>query len=297
MTRAVILSGFGGPDVLTVADVDPGQPGPRQIRVSVRYAGVGPTDLALRSGHLKAFGVAPGSVLGFEAAGVVDAVGAAVTDVAPGDEVAVYLPGLGGYAQSVIAGHWVPKPPSVSWADAAALPASGEAAVRVLRLLGVTAGETLLILGGAGAVGTIATQLATAAGVRVVAAVREDDADATARLGATPVDYAKPLREIVPSVDAVLDASGRSDLAAAVELAGGARRVITLSDPRGPQLGVTLSGPDLERATDAVATAMAALADGSLTLRPSTAMPLSEAAAAHAGLESGALRTKIVLTV
>jgi NADPH:quinone reductase-like Zn-dependent oxidoreductase len=297
MSRAVVLSDFGGPEVLTISTVDAGQPGPAQIRVAVRYAGIGPTDLALRSGHLKAFSVAPGSVLGFEAAGVVDAVGSAVTDVTPGDEVAVYLPGLGGYAESVVADHWVRKPATVSWADAAAMPASGEAAVRVLRLLGVAEGEKLLILGGAGAVGTIATQLATAAGVSVFAAVREEDFDVAAGLGATPVDYAKPLSAGMAHVDAVLDASGRSDLAAAVELAGGTSRVITLSDPRGPQLGVTLSGPDIDRATEAVATVMAALEAGALKLRPYTEVPLDEAASAHAALESGALRAKVLLTV
>jgi NADPH:quinone reductase-like Zn-dependent oxidoreductase len=85
--------------VLVPAEVEIGDPGAGQIRVNVEFAGVGPTDLAIRSGHLKgAFGARPGSVLGFEAAGVVDAVGPSVAGVRPGDRVAVFLPELGGYA-------------------------------------------------------------------------------------------------------------------------------------------------------------------------------------------------------
>ncbi len=90
MPRAVLLTGYGPPEVLRPGEVEVGDPGPAQIRVAVRFAGVGHTDLAIRAGHLKdAFPVAPGAVLGFEAAGVVDAVGAAVRDVHAGDGVAV----------------------------------------------------------------------------------------------------------------------------------------------------------------------------------------------------------------
>jgi NADPH:quinone reductase-like Zn-dependent oxidoreductase len=138
--RAAVMSGYGGPEVLTLSTVDVPEPGPGQIRVAVRFAGVGPTDLAIRAGRLQhAFALADPAILGFEAAGVVDAVGAGVQDVGPGDEVAVSLPGLGGYAEHVVASYWVRKPARVGWEAAAALPASGEAAVRGLRLLGVAA--------------------------------------------------------------------------------------------------------------------------------------------------------------
>jgi NADPH:quinone reductase-like Zn-dependent oxidoreductase len=191
MTLAVVLDAFGGPDVLRLGEVDVPTPGPRQIRVHVRYAGVGPTDLAIRAGHLKGvFPAGPGAVLGFEGAGVVESVGDGVPNLAPGDEVAVFLPRLGGYADLVVADHWVRKPGNVSWTDAAALPASGEAAVRVLDQLGAQAGETLLLLGAAGSVGRIATQLAVARGVKVIAAVRAADFEVARANGATPVDYA-----------------------------------------------------------------------------------------------------------
>jgi NADPH:quinone reductase-like Zn-dependent oxidoreductase len=293
MTLAVVLDAFGGPDVLRLGEVDVPTPGPRQIRVHVRYAGVGPTDLAIRAGHLKGvFPAGPGAVLGFEGAGVVESVGDGVPNLAPGDEVAVFLPRLGGYADLVVADHWVRKPGNVSWTDAAALPASGEAAVRVLDQLGAQAGETLLLLGAAGSVGRIATQLAVARGVKVIAAVRAADFEVARANGATPVDYADPFQE---RVDAVFDASGRSDLNAAVQSAGGPQRVITLSDPRGPQVGVKLSDVVAEGVHDALQQAMDRLATGDLKLQPQTIAPLGDAAVVHARLESGDLRGKALL--
>ncbi|MCO8273719.1 NADP-dependent oxidoreductase [Actinoplanes sp. TRM 88003] len=293
MTRAVVLDGYGPPEKLRLTDIEVPAPGPGQIRILPRFSGVGPTDLAIRAGHLSAaFPAAPGTVLGFEAAGVVESAGPGVDDVRDGDEVAVFLPRLGGYAGLVVADHWVPKPPAVDWADAAAAPASGEAAVRVLDQLGVSDGETLLILGAAGSVGTIATQLAVERGAKVIAAVRPADFAAMEQFGATPVDYTSTLAQ---PVDAVLDASGRSDLRTAVRLAGGPERVITLSDPRGPQLGVALSEVVPAGVRPALQLVMDRLATGRLTLQPHSIVPLAEAAAVHTRLESGAQRGKVLL--
>jgi NADPH:quinone reductase-like Zn-dependent oxidoreductase len=302
MSKAVLLTDFGPPAVLKLGDIQIGDPGPAQIRLAVRFAGVGPTDLEIRSGRLRdAFPASAGAVLGFEAAGVVDAVGSAVTDVSPGDEVAVFLPGLGGYAELVLANYWVRKPPSVALEAAAALPASGEAAVRVLNQLRVAPGETLLLLGGTGSVGTIATQLAVARGVRVVAAVRRDDFTVAENLGAIPVEYGEDLADAVRSVagrvDAVMDAARASDLKAAAELAGGPQRVITLSNPSAGQLGATLSGPIPAGIPAALTEAMTQLAQGNLVLRRRTVRPLADAADVHAQLEAGTLRSKAVLAV
>ena len=303
MARAVIATGYGPSTVLQPGDVEVGDPGPAQIRVAVRFAGVGPTDLAIRAGYLReVYPLRPGAVLGFEAAGTVEAVGADVADISLGDEVAVFLPGtLGGYAELVRADFWVRKPATVDWEAAAALPASAEAAIRVLNLLGVTTGETLLLLGGAGSVGTIATQIAIARGVKVISAVRPEDFAAAQTLGATPIDYHLPLAEAVPAVagrvDAVMDAAGRSDIGAAIALAGGTKRVITLSDPRAPALGVTLSAAVPARIPGTLAEAMRLLASGDLKLRDRTVVPLSLAADVHARLESGELRSKVLLSI
>jgi NADPH:quinone reductase-like Zn-dependent oxidoreductase len=144
MPNAAVLTTYGPPNVLEWTDVAMPEPSERQVRIRVRVSGVGPTDLKIRRGDLKAvFPLPELGVLGFETAGVVDAIGSEVNGVAVGDEVAAWLPSLGGYAQYALAAAWTPKPPRVSWNDAGALPASVEAAVGVLRQLGVAEGETL----------------------------------------------------------------------------------------------------------------------------------------------------------
>jgi len=300
MPKAVVMRGTGAPSVLEWTDVPLREPGAGQIRVRVRAAGISPTDLAVRSGHLKAFPLPQDAVPGFQVAGTVDAVGASVTGVEVGDEVAAFLLGLGGYAEYAIASIWTRKPATVSWTDAAALPSAAEAAVRVLRELGVRGGERLALFGGAGAVGTIATQLAVGLGVEVVSAVRGGDEGFVRELGATPVLYGDGVVERIRAtgeVDAVLDAAGVGVLGDALALTGSPDRVITLSDPNAARFGVRLSGPDADTAAAALEEVMALLADGRLRLRPYAVAPVSEAGEAHRALESGEVRGQVVLAV
>jgi NADPH:quinone reductase-like Zn-dependent oxidoreductase len=157
MPNAVVMTGYGPPEVLKWAAVPLPEQGQGQIRIKVKAAGISPTDLALRAGYLKDnIPLPPGAVLGFEAAGTVDAVGPRVTGTSAGDEVTALLLGLGGYAEYAVASIWARKPESVSWLDAAALPSSAEAAAGVLRQLDVTSGETLLLFGGGALDETIA---------------------------------------------------------------------------------------------------------------------------------------------
>ena len=214
MPKAVLLTQYGPPDVLVWSDVPMPEPGPGQVRIRVKAAGVSPTDPKIRRGDLETvFPLPPGAVLGFEAAGVVDALGPSVSGVREGDEVASLLLGLGGYGEYALAASWTPKPPNVSWSDAAALPASAEAAVGTLKQLRVSQGETLLILGAAGSVGMIATQLAVSLGAMVIGAASPRDHDLVRDLGGVPVTYGAGLtarvREISRSVDAALDAAGK----------------------------------------------------------------------------------------
>ena len=200
-------------------------------------AGISPTDLALRAGYLKGWPLPPDPVLGFEAAGIVDAVGPGVAGTSAGDEVTALLFGLGGYAEYAVASIWTRKPESVSWIDAAALPSSAEAAVGVLRQLGIKSGERLLLFGGGGSVGMIATQLAVAAGVTVISAVGEHDEPLARELGAAPVRYGPGVAgrvRALGAVDAVFDAAGTGVLADAVALAGGQQAVLQPSQGRVP---------------------------------------------------------------
>jgi NADPH:quinone reductase-like Zn-dependent oxidoreductase len=301
MPNAVVMTGYGPPEVLKWAEVPLPEPGEGQIRIKVKAAGVGPTDLDVRAGYLKdEYPLPPNAVLGFESAGSVDAVGPGVTGTSTGDAVTALLFGLGGYAEYAVASIWTRKPDTVSWIDAAALPTSGEVAVRALRQLNVTSGETLLLFGGGGSVGIIATQLAVAQGVKVISAVGEHDETLARELGARPVRYGAGLADRVRAlgaVDAVLDAAGKGVLADAIALAGGPERVITLSDPAAADFGVTLSEPDNDRAPGALDATMSLLADGRLRLRVHTSMPIRHAAEAHRELESGNVHERIILTV
>jgi NADPH:quinone reductase-like Zn-dependent oxidoreductase len=301
MPNAIVMTGYGPPEVLKWAQVPLPQAGEGQIRIKVKAAGISPTDLALRAGYLKdAIPLPANAVLGFEAAGTVDAVGPGVTGTSVGDSVTALLFGMGGYAEYAIASIWARKPENVSWIDAAALPASAEAATGVLRQLGVKSGETLLLFGGGGSVGIIATQLAVAQGIKVISAVGQHDDTLACDLGATPVRYGPGLPSRVRAlgaVDAVFDAAGKGVLADAIALAGGPKRVITLSDPAAGDFGVVLSQPTNDRAPGALDDTMPLLADGRLRLRAHMTMPLQQAADAHRQLESGIVHERIILTL
>jgi NADPH:quinone reductase-like Zn-dependent oxidoreductase len=300
MPNAVVMTRYGPPEVLKWAEVPLPEPTEGQIRIKVKAAGISPTDLALRAGYLAAVPLPPDAVLGFEAAGTVDAAGTGVTGASPGDAVTALLFALGGYAEYAVASIWARKPESVSWLDAAALPSSAEAAAGVLRQLDVHSGETLLLFGGGGSVGVIATQLAIARGVTVISAVGERDEALARGLGATPVRYgpdvAARVRALGP-IDAVFDAAGQGVLADAVALADGPGRVITLSDPAAADFGVTLSEPTPDRAPGALDEAIALLAEGRLRLRTHRSMPMPQAAEAHRQLESGTVHERIILTL
>jgi NADPH:quinone reductase-like Zn-dependent oxidoreductase len=300
MPNAVVMTGYGPPEVLEWDAVPLPEPGRGQVRIKVRAAGISPTDLALRAGYLTAFPLPPRAVLGFEAAGTVDAAGPGVTGTSPGDAVTALLLGLGGYAEYAVASTWTAKPEPVSWPDAAALPSSAEAAARVLRQLNVRSGDRLLLFGGGGSVGIIATQLAVARGITVISAVGEHDQTLARELGATPVRYgpgvAGRVRALGP-VDAVFDAAGTGVLADAIALAGGPDRVITLSDPAAAGFGVTLSEADPGQAPAALDETMTLLAAGKLRLRAHQTMPMPQAAQAHRQLETGTVHQRIILTV
>lgn len=302
MSKASVLTQFGGPEVLQWQDVETPIAGEGEILVQVNAAGVGPTDLNIRAGHLaQVFPQKAGSILGFEAAGVVAGVGGGVTGIQVGDNVAVQLPAQGGYAEFVTATVWFAKPDSVSWTDAAALPASAEAAVGALREINAKSGETLVILGAGGAVGHIAAQIAVAWGLRVIGAASAKDAELVRSLGAEPVEYGDGVFDRIaattPHVDAVIDAAGHGNLIEAVHATGNPDRVVTLADPRGAgESGAKMSEPGPKRAPDALSVTMPLLASGALKLKKSRTVSMVDAAEAHRLLDSGQTHDKIILT-
>ncbi|MFE4516573.1 NADP-dependent oxidoreductase [Kitasatospora sp. NPDC056783] len=309
MTKAIAFSEFGGADVLHPADIELPAPGPGQVRVAVRAVGVNPVDHRLRTGELAGlFGIVLPYVPGVELSGVVEGVGDGVSGFAPGDEVFGHATG-GAYAEHALvkATELAHKPAGLGWEEAAAIPVAAETSERVLDVLGVRPGETLLVHGAAGGVGTLLLQFARARGITVVGTASEPNHAYLRELGAIPVAYGEGLAERVRAaapggVDRALDAAGRGGvLPLSIELTGSADRVLTIADVVGAQEhGVRFNGgvegvePHHRRA---YAAALALYEEGTLRLPLHWVFPLSDAAEAQRVSEAGHLRGKIVLTV
>jgi NADPH:quinone reductase-like Zn-dependent oxidoreductase len=302
--RAIVHTQYGDPDVLHLEEISKPEPGPGQVRIAVRAVGVNPLDWKLRSG-----GMAQGTPLegtkipGFEAAGVVDAVGEGAR-FAVGDDVFGWTED-GAYAEYTLAssGSIVAKPESVSWREAVALPVSGETALRALRLLEVGDGDVLLIHGASGAVGRVATQLALALGATVVGTGGKQAQEDLKSLGAIPVLYgdgwADRVREAAPKpVGKVLDAAGYGVLPESVELVGDKARVLTIADAAAFELGITFTtGAEEQEKLAALKEITALAADGKVRMALGKDYPLAEAADAQRESATGHSGGKITLSV
>src|SRR5919107_1105040 len=203
MSRVVVATAFGGPEVLSVVEQPTGVPGPGEALLEVRAAGVNPADWKAASG---AFGADPARLplrLGYEAAGVVMAVGPGGAQgpagpIEVGDEVIGWRL-QGAYASELVvpAAALVPKPARLDRAQAAGLLLTGTTAVHALTAVGVTAGDTVLVHGAAGGVGQMLVQLAVADGARVIGTAGRSSADVVRRAGGEPVAHGGGLAERV----------------------------------------------------------------------------------------------------
>ncbi|WP_433719582.1 NADP-dependent oxidoreductase [Actinoplanes sp. CA-051413] len=303
--RALQFSEYGPAGVLRVAEAPEPHAGPGHIRIAVKASGVTPADWYLRSGRFRDWmPLTFPHVLGADAAGVVDEVGAGVTGVRPGDAVfgVVDVARLGGgNAEYAVLTGWTAKPDALSWEQAGGAAANVETATRVLDRLGAGPGLTLLVEGAAGGVGSVAVQLAVARGATVIGTASARNHDFIAGLGAAPTTYGPGLRDRVGAVDAVLDCAGSGSLPDLVDLAGSPDRVVTVADLNAAAYGVHLSrsgGPGADpQALHGLAAAAALAEQGRFTVPLAAAFPLKDAVAAHELSETGHARGKIVLTL
>jgi NADPH:quinone reductase-like Zn-dependent oxidoreductase len=299
------VAGFnepGGPEVLRVLDVPAPEPGPGEVRVRVRAAGVQPFDLAIREGWSP-----PGTPAGFprvpgnEFAGVVDRAGAGVTTVRPGDEVLGYCR-LNAYAEYVVvpADALTAKPPNMPWEVAGGFPAAVMTPHIALEEMAVGAGDTLLVHAAAGAVGTVAVQLARISGATVIGTASEPNHEYLRSLGAIPVAYGPGLedrlRALAPNgVDATLDGAGGDALDISLNLTKDRDRITTLVDhDRAAALGIRTTPPE-KRSASRVAEAAHLHAEGRLHIHVRATFPLGQAAEAHREVATGHGRGKVVL--
>jgi NADPH:quinone reductase-like Zn-dependent oxidoreductase len=299
--KAVTFTEYGIPEVLRVADVEEPHPGPGQIRVAVRAAGVNPIDWKVRSGAMR--DVTPVSfpvIDGREAAGVVDEVGPDVTGAAVGDEVFGFAVG-GAAAERAILDDFARKPARLSWEQAAGLPVAAETSVRVFTVLGgVNEGQTLLINGAAGGVGAVAVQLARARGARVIGTASEPNHEFLRSLGAEPTTYGEGLvervRALAPDgVDLAFDTAGKEGVADLITLTGDPARVATIADFAAAALGVKVTGGGDFRATEALDEAAALIEAGGLYVPIARTYSFTDAADAHRISQDGHVRGKLVL--
>jgi NADPH:quinone reductase-like Zn-dependent oxidoreductase len=296
--KAARFSQFGGPEVLEIVDLPDPHPGPGQVRIAVRAAGVNPSDWKKRAGLMDE--ELP-QTMGYEAAGVVDELGEGVAGVAVGDRVFGFSAEEGAQAELAVLAYYAPVPPSLDFATAAALPAAIETATRALDQLGVASGSTLLVNGASGSVGGAAVQLAVARGARVIGTASPANHEYLRSLGAEPVAYGPGLagrvRALAPDgVDLALDVAGSGVLPELIDLAGGAGNVITVADFAGAQEhGVRFSRGDAGRALHALDEIGGLIEAGRFTPPVVQAFPLAEVAEAHRVSEHGHSRGKLVL--
>lgn len=297
--QAVVFDRYGGPDVLQVADVDEPHAGPGLIRVAVRASSVNPIDWKLRSGALaEVMPVELPKILGYDASGVVDEVGDGVEGVSPGDEVFGFGVGFAA-AEYALLDDFALKPAGLSFEEAAGYPVAAETAVRALEALRLQAGQTVLINGAAGGVGTAAVQIALGRGARVIGTAGEANHDYLRQLGAEATTYGEGLPERVRELggaDLAFDTAGRGAIPDLVELTGSPDNVITIADYSAPRYGVRVTGASDGRAVHALAEAAQLFVEGKFSLPVAGVFPFAEAAEAHRLSEAGHVRGKLILT-
>ncbi|WP_406636579.1 NADP-dependent oxidoreductase [Amycolatopsis sp. WGS_07] len=296
--KSVRFSSFGGPEVLEIVDLPDPHPGPGEVRIAVRAAGINASDWKKRQGLMDQ--ELP-QTMGHEAAGIVDELGEGVTDVAVGDRVFGFAVSGGAQAELTVLFRYEPIPPSLSFAEAAALPAAAETAARALDQLGVDGGVTVLVSGASGSVGSAAVQLAVARGARVIGTGSPATHDFLRSLGAEPVAYGPGMpdrvRALAPDgVDLALDVAGSGVLPELIQLAGAPENVITLADFAGSQqYGVRFSRGDGGHALYVLSQLSELVEAGRFTLPVGQTFPLADVAEAHRVGESGRVRGKLVL--
>lgn len=315
MTAKVVATAYGGPEVLALVADEARTPGPGEVVVDVRAAGVNPVDYKLYSG---ARGNDPSLLpmpVGMEAAGVVLAVGGDAAGplgpVREGDEVIAFpVRGGGAYAGQVVvlATSVLPKPAQLSWEAASGLMLAGVTAVHELEVTGVSAGDTVLVHGAAGGVGLMTVQLAVERGATVIATAAEPSHERLRSLGAEPITYGPGLidrvRQLAPGgVDVAIDNVGTDEAVdVSLELVADRSRIVTIAGfERAAETGIHLIGnrPGADPGTEIRAQARLTLLDlvekGRLQVFVERTYPLADAASAHRYLQAGHTHGKVAL--
>jgi NADPH:quinone reductase-like Zn-dependent oxidoreductase len=299
--KAVQFSEYGGSEVVHVVDVDEPHAGPGQVRIAVRAAGVNPSDWKRRDGQYREFEeVRFPSGFGVEASGVVDEVGPGLSSVSVGD--AVFGFGENTMAQYAVLTHWTHKPDDLSFEVAGGLPVIVDTATRALDEVGVKSGQTLLVSGAAGGIGSAVIQLARHRGLTVIGTARMQKHDYLRELGAIPTTYGPGLAERVSDlapggVDAALDLAGSGIIPELIAIVGDPSHVLSVADFSAEEYGGKFShGPprDPERIFAEVARLCS---EGLFRLRVDQTFPLDQTAEAQEVSAKGRVTGKLIISI
>jgi NADPH:quinone reductase-like Zn-dependent oxidoreductase len=305
--KAIVIHQSGGPQVLKYEDALRPQPKDDEILIRVMAAAVNPVDVAIREGRFGRSGASP-FIPGMDVAGVVEQAGRKVTGFKKGDAVYAYLSfeEQGGYAEFAVAkeSHAALKPKSIDFEHAAAVPLAATTAWQALvDKAGLKSGQTVLIHGGSGGVGTFAVQIAKARGAKVIATASAANQDLLKEIGVDqPIDYTTTrFEDVVKDVDVVLNAVRGDSLARSYGVVKKGGIIVSITGPPDPAVlekhgirGTSFSAhPDAKILED-----LAKLID-SKKIKPivSEVIPLAEVAKAHEQIASQHTRGKIVLKV
>ncbi len=310
--RAIVQNAFGGPEVLEVGERALPEPIATEVRVRVRAAGVNPVDWKTRAGKGAAAGSGLPLTVGWDVAGVVDAVGPGVTRFAVGDPVfgMPWFPRpAAAYAEFVTAPsrHFARRPDALGVVEAGGLPLAGLTAWQCLvDIAGLQPGQRVLVHAGAGGVGHLAVQIAKARGAHVIATASAAKHDLLAGLGVDEaVDYrSRPFEEVVEPVDVVYDTVGGDVSLRSLDVLRPDGIMISLPSAAAAAAveaargrGLNAVGMLVEPDGDGLEELAALVERGALRVLVDETFPLDRAADAHRRGEQGRNTGKLVLTV
>jgi NADPH:quinone reductase-like Zn-dependent oxidoreductase len=304
--KAVRFDDYGPVDVLDVRDVPVPEPGPGQVLVRVKAAGINPGEAKIRAGELaERWPATFPSGQGSDFAGVVDQLGAGVTSVAPADDVIGWVDTRSSQAEYLVAdaANLAAKPAGLPWEVAGAIPVAGFTAWAMVEAVGLRPGETVVVSGAAGGVGAIAVQLAKRAGATVIGLASPSNHDWLIRHGVLPVTYGDHVAERIgeaaagQGVDAFLDTYGGDYVELALgDLKVSPDRVDTIANFGAvAKYGVKGDGNAAGASAATLAELASLVAAKEIEIPLANTFPLREVRAAYAELAKGHLRGKIVL--
>jgi NADPH:quinone reductase-like Zn-dependent oxidoreductase len=301
--KAVRFDEYGGIAVLKVVDVPQPVPGPGQVLVRVKAAGINPGEAKIREGLMHARWPAEfPSGQGSDLAGIVAGTGPGVTGFSAGDEVIGFTDNRASQAEYALARaqNLTGKPAAVPWEVAGALFVAGTTAYAAVRAVGLTQGDTVVVAGAAGGVGSIAVQLARRAGAAVIGLAGEPNHGWLAGHGVTPVIYgdgvAGRIRQAASKADAFIDTFGADYVQLALELGVEPSRVNTVVNFSAvEQYGVKAEGNAAGASASVLAELAELIAAGQLEIPLAATFPLTEVRDAYQQLAQGHIRGKIVL--